>query len=168
MGVMAPRHSEETLRVMAEQHITYEIERLVLCLPVQSQVSLVAHPIITQSLLEAFLVHLRSLADFVVAPRRPRHAKDVAAEDYYDGDWPQQPRFLFGNDVEEHQTCMDELHRRLAHISVQRADSVDFVWRHAVQEWLPALLAALGQFIAGLPPQRRAWFSTAEGLINQR
>lgn len=69
-GVMGPRHSEETLRVMAEQHITSEIERLVLCLPVQSQVSLVAHPIITQSLLEAFLVHLRSLADFVAVHLR--------------------------------------------------------------------------------------------------
>jgi hypothetical protein len=150
---------------MAEEHITYEIERLVLCLPIQSQVATVAHPIITQSLLEAFLVHLRSLADFVVAPGRQRHELDVAAEDYFGGNWPQQPRALFGRDEDEHRRCMDELHRRLAHISVQRAETADFVWNHAVQEWLPALEDALRQFIRGLPAERRSWFAKAERLL---
>lgn len=162
---MGSRHSEDVLRVMAEQHIAYEIERLVLCLPIQSQVATVAHPIITQSLLEAFLVHLRALADFVVVPQKPRHRLDVAAEDYYDGDWPQQPQFVFGDGVEDHRTCMDQLHRRLAHISVQRADTADFVWSHAVQEWLPALVAVLKAFLRGLPPERQAWFAKAEQLL---
>ena len=52
----------------AEEHITYEIERLVNVLPIQAQVAAFVHPIITQSLLEAFLVHLRSLADFFPLP----------------------------------------------------------------------------------------------------
>lgn len=162
---MTPKHSEHVLRVMAEEHITYEIERLVFCLPIQSQIAMVAHPIITQSLLEAFLLHLRSLADFVVY-RSGRNKLDVAAEDYYDGCWPLQPVALFGSDEKEHRRCMDELHRRLAHISVQRADTADFVWSHAVREWLPALIDALRQFIRGLPPERRSWFSEAEHMLS--
>src|SRR5438309_1691410 len=128
---MTSKHIDAVLQLMAEEHITYEIERLVNVLPIQAQVAAFVHPIITQSLLEAFLVHLRSLADFVVAPRKPRHHMDVAAEDYYDGAWEEQPDAIFGAGVEEHQKCMDELHRRLAHISVQRASTNDFVWSHA-------------------------------------
>jgi hypothetical protein len=81
---------------------------------------------------------------------------------------PRQPRFLFGSNLEKHQASMDRLHRRLAHISSQRANAIDFVWAHAVQEWLPALLASLRQFLAWLPPERRAWFSTADELLRER
>jgi hypothetical protein len=162
---MPSKHNEAVLRVMAEEHITYEIERLVMTLPIQAQVAAFMHPIVTQSLLEAFLVHLRALADFVAAPRRPRHELDVAAEDYYDGDWADQPDAIFGADVEEHQQCMDELHRRLAHISVQRADSEDFIWSHAVNDWRPALIDALRRFIGGLPPDRQAWFARANAIL---
>ena len=162
---MTSRHSDAVLQIMAEEHITYEIEGLVGVLSIQAQIAAFAHPIITQSLLEAFLVHLRALTDFVAAPRKSRHPLDIAAEDYYDGKWDDQPKVVFGPGVKDHQRCMDELHRRLAHISVQRASTDDFVWSHAISDWLPALLAALRGFINGLCPQRRAWFARADALL---
>lgn len=61
---------------------------------------------------------------------------------------------------------MDELHRRLAHISVQRASTNDFVWSHAVRDWLPALIDALRRFISGLPPERRASFARADAMLS--
>jgi hypothetical protein len=126
---------------------------------------LTAHPIITQSLLEAFLLHLRALADFVAIARKPRHRIDVAAEDYYGGTWPDQPAALFGRTPETHQANMDELHRRLAHISKQRLEDEDFVWNQAVGEWLPVLVLALRKFIAGLSPERRQWFDRADQML---
>ena len=164
---MTPKHSDPVLELMAKVHITYGVERLVRVLPIQAQVASFVHPIITESMLEAFLVHLRSLADFVVSPTKPRHKLDVAAEDYYDGAWPGQPDALFGENREEHLESMDQLHRRLAHISVQRASTEDFVWTHAVADWLPALIHELQRFISGLTPERRAWFSQAEALLGQ-
>jgi hypothetical protein len=166
MKPMPSKHTDVDLKLMAEVHITYEIEQLVTIPLIQAQVAAFMHPIITQSLLEAFLVHHRSLADFVVAPQKPRHPTDVAAEDYYDGAWDGQPDAIFGVDVEAHQTFMYELHRRLAHISVQRVSTDDFVWSHAVRDRLPALVEALQRFISGLPPERRAWFAKAEALLS--
>ncbi|CAN5470243.1 hypothetical protein BH10ACT2_BH10ACT2_11400 [soil metagenome] len=161
------RHTDPQLEEMSK-HVTYEIERLRYVLPIQEQISAFVHPIITQSLLEAFLVHLRSLSDFMVVPiTRGRHPLDVVAEDYYDGTWTSQPKFIFGKDEDEHFKSMDELHRRLAHISLHRASSPDpFTWKTAREVWQPALVFALRGFMAGLPQHRRPWFATAEMILN--
>ena len=64
------KHTDADFKLVADVYITYEIELLVIVLPIQAQWPRSCIPSSPSRSSRAFLVHLRSLADFVVAPRK--------------------------------------------------------------------------------------------------
>jgi hypothetical protein len=105
------------LQHMAEVHILYEVKHLCyfgrfLILPVA-----IAHPVPTvaremagwihDSQLEAGLIHLRNVAQFIVGkpPTTPKHDDVVAA--HYRPQWMKKPEHVFGVDRKEHEDFID-------------------------------------------------------------
>jgi hypothetical protein len=133
---------------MAHEHVTYEIDRLSHWSEVIVERSMFAvedesyldviFDYVRQATLENALLHLRCVVEFLTAPR-PTEAKkdrfrqlDVVADDYFDAGWADRPPFLLGEDEKAHYQTLNEIHRRLAHITGQR---LTFPY-----SWTPVLL----------------------------
>lgn len=182
-----PRPGDEVLEHMAE-HVHYELHRVmefVLLGNVIPGIGLDEMPEVRadlmdwsqSSILEASLIHLRNLSDFLVKPwpttDRKMNETDLVAEHYFpdEAGWI-RPRHIFGADVAEHRKLMEEIHRRVAHLSTRRytvKGQGAFEWQTYVSEQFPLLPTAFAGFLGSLrisPDQRPiGWFRKAESLL---
>ncbi len=114
--------------------------------------------------LEAFLIHVRCLYEFFSRDQPDeRYPKNWYAYHYFDPvtEWaathrPAQPA-VFTTDL------TDRLHRRLAHLSVDRVkwarEETTKQWEWPVDELTDAILGYARAFVKALPSTRAAWFS---------
>ena len=126
-----PIHAAEDLRPFASRHLPYELEQLIACAEMLAAPSpgVAANsdfaPYVNNALLESFLVHLRTLDDFLGARRGRRgdRPKDVLAIDYLPRWNPR--RFLDA-------ATRDAVNAQLAHLSVDRKRGVDVQWSYVL------------------------------------
>jgi hypothetical protein len=167
----------DQLRDMVE-HVHYEATRLVLWSTHPIIANSIVSPspglpddafanLLAEAVLEARLVHLRSVSEFLTTPiAKKRHHDNLVGDDYFDEDWATRPRKLLGNTRDEHLDTMNEMNHRLAHVSIGRLDEQDesdtpgFHWGVVLDRW-PSVIDAFGQFVRDLHavhPERGQWF----------
>jgi hypothetical protein len=164
------RHDLDVLVAMATEHVTYEVTRLMLwtfiSVPPESinaptpQHAVGLSNILRQATLESSLVHLRNVAEFLVSPRSTARPTDLIADDYFDEASTGRPGHVFGTSDAEHRTTMTEIHRRVAHLSVQRVGLAPFDWT-SVLEQVPTIVVHFSAFLRDLRdahPERVHWF----------
>lgn len=174
---------------MAEVHVAYEVKgvaKFLVCgnaLPPMSlkpgaprkarAAALDWKAWIQSSVLEATLVHVRNVSDFLTKsrPTNENYKTDLVADQYFAHGWSSRPDYIFGADKDEHKELLDEIHRRVVHLSTQRhtiKDDGDFVWREYVIKQFPALLPAFRKFLNDLTacePERALWFGNCDALL---
>jgi hypothetical protein len=118
-----------------------------------------------QARLEAGLIHLRVLADFLLSRRDERYPLGLVADDYFDDSWSRRPNVVIGKDTNEQKEILDDLHARLAHLSLRRLDKTTihkgFEWA-TVLELAPKTLTTFSRFVSELKaahPERAEWFT---------
>lgn len=183
MSTEYPPPSDDVLEHMAEEHVFYELHRTLEfayfgnVLPMRHDLDpLVRADLMAwsqSSILEASLIHLRNISDFLTKPRpTSKHAEsDLVADHYFVDHWSGRPDFIFGGDPGEHRTMLAEIHRRVAHLSTQRYTVKGvgaFEWQQYVETQFPILLQAFGRFLTDLQehePERARWFDRSVDLL---
>ena len=113
--------------------------------------------------LEAFLIHVRCLYEFFSRDKpNEKHPNNRYACHYFDPvtEWATThrpvPPAVFTPDL------IDRLHRRLAHLSLDRVrwarEEKTNQWEWPVDELSDAILGYALAFVKALPPTRAAWF----------
>lgn len=177
--------SDDFLRHMADEHVCYELRGVVMLAAVgnivpldQAAVRPELRPLlgewVTSSLLEAGLVHVRCVVEFltgaVPAADGPR-ATDVVAAHYLSGARERYVDHVLGTSRRHQRELLEDVHRRVMHLTSQRATVVSdgpFVWCDYIVEQVPAVLGAFRGFLdelAGLSPERFAWFSRSNEIL---
>lgn len=118
-----------------------------------------------QARLEAGLIHLRVVADFLLSKRDDRrYPLGLVADDYFDDGWPKRPNVVIGKNPQEQRVILDDLHARLAHLSLRRLDKTTvhkgFEWA-TVMGLAPKVLVTFNRFVtelAAVHPGRAKWF----------
>jgi hypothetical protein len=133
-----PTHVE--LEACAELHITYEVSRLVRqARELGSWTTEKNH--VWDALLEACLVHIRVLDDFL---RKPRFSDDVVAANYTQA---MVTGFLKKPEPKD-------INGHVHHLTSRRRPFTN--WE--IQELATRCCTAFEEFVAALPPERQAWF----------
>jgi hypothetical protein len=164
------RHTVAELEEMVH-HVAYEHRGLWAFLHVDITLSATdSHgalkaELMQQARLEAGLIHLRVLTDFLKAKRDTKYPLGLVADDYFDDGWPKRPNVIIGNDTNEQGEILDDLHARLAHLSLRRLDDTTvtrgFSWA-SVLELAPKVLQRFTRFVEDLSaahPERAKWFT---------
>ena len=178
-----PPPAPHVLRNMAEEHVFYELCRVVEFLRFGNVVPLkdgidkeVRRRLLdwaASAILESALIHVRNISDFLTRERPTHRANrtDLVADHYFDEGWTGRPTFIFGTCKAEHDAVLTEINRRVAHISTQRS-SVEtdgaFAWNNYVREQVPGALPAFRAFLNDLGQQHRArlhWFARCDALL---
>jgi hypothetical protein len=172
---MTLRWSLADLEEMARVHVAYEVSRLALWSQVSvpetmyssTRLAPVLAELVGQATLESALIHLRNVADFIVADRPTANQRwresDIVADDYFDAGWPGKPSHILGEDPESHRTTDTEINRRLAHISIHRLDRAElgaFEWQFVLTR-VPVVLEGFNQFrtdLGSIHADRARWF----------
>lgn len=140
-------------------HVAYEVEMLVLTgrellSRGLGDLSIAVSPsdaerLLNNVLVESFLIHARSVDDFLTCSQSKRRPGDVLALDYSDG-WT--PSTVLASSVRE------LINRRVAHLTIYR-----LVFLVGVQPAIIArgLLARYREFVASLPPLKWPAFDRA-------
>jgi hypothetical protein len=106
-----------------------------------------------ESLLEAALMHIRCIAEFL---RPPGRADNIAAADYLpDWEWAERRRLT---------KDLKQIHGRVAHLGLVRCsvqiDAADFDWREFLtRDGVRILLGGFREFLAKLPAERFELFN---------
>jgi hypothetical protein len=178
---MALRHDPEALERMV-LHVRYEFDRMLLWFStvVTDAEARPEHPdlitLLNQATFESSLLHLRNVIDCVARPRDPRLPSNLVADDYFDDKWADRPAALLSpvGDQEEHQRELNQLHRRVAHLSVQRLEGEPptaaerFEWGDYLGRAVPSAVAGYESFLGDLGrehPERRQWFSRLKEIL---
>jgi hypothetical protein len=174
---MSLRLPVATLEAMA-LHVHYEVDRLAFwsCNNIQEhhlRQEALSWPVpwvrnlVGQTTLEAALIHLRVVSDFLMnkRPTNPKWETDVVADDYFDDGWSDRPDYIVGASRDEHHKIIEELNRRLMHLSYQRIDA--FEWGQELS-YVPAVMEAVTAFIGDLPAGRRQWFEPTRRVAEWR
>lgn len=182
-----PRPDDDVLEHMAE-HVHYELHRVMEFVLFGNVIPGIAdgeEPEVRNalmdwsqaSILEASLIHLRNVSDFLTKPwpttGRKLNETDLVAEHYFPHvDCWVRPTHIFGANADEHRTLLAEIHRRVAHLSTQRYTVKArgaFEWQKYVQEQFPLLPRAFAGFLTALrtlPDQTPiGWFRASESLL---
>jgi hypothetical protein len=182
-----PRPADDVLEHMTE-HVHYELHRVmefVLGGNVLPGIGAGEMPEIRQelmdwsqsSILESALIHLRNVSDFLTkgwpTTDRKMNATDLVAEHYFpDGHVWVRPDCIFGGGRARHVELIQEIHRRVAHLSTQRftvKGQGAFEWEKYVRAQFPLLPKAFSAFLANLraspDPRPIQWFGGSEALM---
>jgi hypothetical protein len=148
--------SDQTLRRVARQHVSYELEMLG-CLG-GAGILAGADPFIGFSQLEAWLLHLRNLHEFLTTTSQQRNNKgwrNVIAADYMPPGWNPPRRCLT-------QAQRRRIDKALAHISADRRAGTS--WDRPVLTHRVLDVFRQGFFTPWqeLHPKRRQWFKVDE------
>lgn len=114
--------------------------------------------------LESFLLHARSLGDFLTRTGKSYYEDNACAKDYVENPltWHNnRPKIA----LIESEAIQAKLNKLLSHISYDRAgfaQSKDVNWD--VQKMKQEILEAWKSFIESLPPNRVSWFSMPEEI----
>jgi len=167
---MALRHDLPELEEMTH-HVAYEHRGLWWFLTVDvplgssNERGRLLAALMQQARLEAGLIHLRVLADFLLSSRDERYPLGLVADDYFDDGWPKRPNVVIGKDTNEQKEILDDLHARLAHLSLRRLDKTTvhkgFEWA-TVMALAPRTLRTFARFVSelkGVHPERATWFA---------
>ena len=160
------------LEEIARQHIIYEVQNLALWLvpialpdlgvvPISPNVAVDLKKWIDQNGLEATLVHLRCMHEFLTSkPAANDHSTDVFAAHYFAGDWT-PPTVVLGRTKDEQSGIVANINQRLQHISTGRL-SDGFIWGEAMKH-VPTVLRAFRAFVDDLAKDgdgsRALWFA---------
>jgi hypothetical protein len=115
-----------------------------------------------ESLLEAALIHIRCVAEFL---RPPGRYDNIAATDYVpDWEWTERRRLT---------KDLKQIHGRVAHLGLVRCsvqvDGADFEWREFLtRDGVRVLLGGFREFLTKLPTERLEQFnrvSTDDGTV---
>lgn len=74
----------------------------------------------SDSLVDSMMLHTRNICAFLLEDRpRPdsNRSSDVVADHYFDAGWSNRPDFVLGASRDDHEEMLDEINRRLAHIT---------------------------------------------------
>ena len=154
--IRVPPMTDDELHTYSIEHLYYELEMLFfmrewLVSPDAADREL----IVNNALIEAFLIHARSLTAFLHYAPNPKHPDDVTAEHYVADveEW----RAARGPMPEVLKVLRDRTGREIAHLTTQRhpAGSPKKAW--SPQEIILALTPRLKAFVAYVPPQRIDW-----------
>src|SRR5437762_1252126 len=118
--------------------------------------------LLREAVLESYLIHVRGLNEFLLKGRDGRGTRvdDVVAEDYFDGRWSTVVPLLI-------QPELDDIHRRIAHLSTHRlarnTPGTRFNWagQDPLDRWARTIHGGLKSFIDDLRnahPDRATWF----------
>ena len=181
-GVAVLRFDEIQLEAMAREHVAYEINGLSLWsatgIPVQffavadESYRQATADAVAQATAESGLIHLRCIAAFLMNEQpRPNSANwlDLVADDYFDDKWKGRPTHLFGTDEKQHRAHLAEIHRRLAHLTLQRLN-FEFTWTEITSQ-VPHVLHVFRAFVRELldtHPERGEWFHRCLFQMNAR
>jgi hypothetical protein len=132
--------TQDELEAYARRHIAYEVSRLVRQARALDNWS-GPKDHVWDALLEASLVHIRVLDDFL---RKPRFGDDVVAANYAKA----KPGELL--DGRERRAVNGHVH----HLTARREPFMD--WE--IQDLATRCCEAFEGFVASLPPGRQAWF----------
>jgi hypothetical protein len=178
-----PPPSDDVLEHMADDHVFYELHRTLEfahhgnVLPIGGNVPPEVRADLADwsqsAILESSLIHLRNVSDFLTKTRpTQKHAEtDLVADHYFVNGWHGRPDFIFGTDKSAHDAVLKEIHRRVAHLTVQRHTvpwSGAIEWQPYVTQQFPVLLRAFAAFLADLikqEPGRAAWFNSSTDLL---
>lgn len=167
-GTIEPglNHPLAQLEAMAREHVRYEVERMADLSRLGVSGARVTGPpgstagyqlqLVNQSILEAYLIHVRNVDEFL-GSARGRRPLDVVGADYFDRPWR-------GGCLEP--ADRQEIDRRLAHLTLQRLGDEAYDWSGGQglagrARLADVALAAFGRFVADLEsahPDRAAWF----------
>jgi hypothetical protein len=129
-------HDKQDLDLFVRRYVPYEVTQLVGTAAVLYDPRAVSAPlddgkVIRNALLEAFLIHLRSLDDFLGKTEDGRNPRDVLAIDLLDT-WV--PRNFLDEDVR------DSVNAQLAHLSIKRVPGPEHPW-HVIKLAVDAIEA---------------------------
>ena len=147
------RYPGAVLERMAE-HVGYEL-RMVGCL--MHEVGVDEDAPAASAVLEAYLLHVRTLSAFLGIAADRAWPDDVVADDYFRGYYaPESP--LTADD-------RGDIDRRLAHLTIDRLGT-DIAWRPGLDRsyWGKRVLREFSRFVDALEedsPERAAWFDGA-------
>jgi hypothetical protein len=151
------KHDDECLEVVARSHVAYELHQM----GAMSKPAIWGEParLAGVALLEAYLIHVRNLDEFLTR-RRARWPELVVANHYFDDPWT-PPTCLDRADL-------DHISRKIAHIYCDREDGFDWSAEGVLPRFAHWILHVFEHdFLASLRalhPARAAWFD--HGLAN--
>jgi hypothetical protein len=158
---MSLRHGLEQLEKVAHKHVYYEMTRM-------AGYAVHRVPQAQEAILEAHLVHLRNMNEFLTKSLGRARPRDVVAADYFDEEW-------IGHKAPLTEATVLNLHRRLAHLSLDRLEGTDstseFNWASVGEPRSQArrVVSAFGRFLGDLEtahPERRDWFRDAHAIAS--
>jgi hypothetical protein len=138
------RHPPEDLKEMAEVHVAYELTRMALWARAATPDALV-----NQAILEAYLVHVRNVNEFLVRRSAKAYPDAVVAEDYFASEWSLDIELLTP-------AQLNDIHRRIAHLSNQRlarltpGGQLDWAGNGLLDRWARLVIKGFGRFVADL------------------
>jgi len=143
----AHTHSPEELERVAAVHLRYEVRAMI----VMSRAGVLPPSTATDdtAVLEAFLVHVRLLDEFLSKPRSS-WGRVVLATDYLES-WG-CPEVL----TPAERNAID---RKVVHLACDREQLFDWLTVDIRDGWTDRVLRALQAFVSALPDERKRWFS---------
>ena len=147
MAVTERIEKDPNLEAMIE-HVRYEVDELMGFLTWSNTWCGVLHPnlasLTSKSLLEAALIHMRNLIEFLGRVDDRNSWQVVLARDFLSTQWSWDRN----DEIEQ----IDQLHGRLAHMGMIRS-TTNFDWQPWLNRQLPVVLSAFRDFLVVLRAQ---------------
>lgn len=170
---------EAELYRLANERVRYAVERMSWPLWHDTKRSVLSDVDLwfTDSLVDSMILHARNVCAFLLN-ERPRadssFATDVVADHYFDVGWSGRPDYLLGSDRGQHDEMMQEINRRLAHITSHglwnRHGGIEMFHWSDITKWLPEVLIGFGKFVDDLEVAHRnraEWFDWSRDIVEK-